>query len=297
MTLLREELCHGRRHTALGTRLLRFCRLLAHMLWVALTAVWLRPGRDRAERQRRGREWAARLLEILQVQVVIKGQPPEPGSPALLVANHISWLDIQALGVLDGARFVAKSEVRRWPLVGKIAERTGTFFIKRGCYRDAWRTKERVAEALRAGDSVAVFPEGTTTDGSSVQKFHPALLQAALDAHVCVYPVTLRYDTASLAGNATAAFIGDMTFASSLLRILREPFLVVELRIGPALSPHNRHRRDLAAQARQVIHDALVFSPPVPRVAPRKPAGAFRFPTAPGLGSGNWPPAQAPAAA
>ena len=297
MTLLREEVCDGQRRTSLGTRLLRFFRLLAHLLQVMLTAIWALPSWDRAERQRRAREWAARLLRVLNVQIVIKGQIPAPNEPALLVANHISWLDIQALGVLNGARFVAKSEVRGWPLVGRIAECTGTFFLKRGCVRDAWRTKERVATALRDGESVAVFPEGTTTDGSSVQRFYPAFLQAAVDADVPVYPVTLRYETANLAGNTAAAFIGETTFARSLLRILREPFLVVELRIAPSLSPRNQSRRGLAARARQVIHDTLVFSPPVPRVAPPQPASASQLPATPGLGSGDWPPAQAPAAA
>jgi len=294
VTRWREAPCDGERVTSLATRLWRFSRLLAHIVQVLCAARWVLPRLERVERQRRLQQWAARLLSILQVHVIVKGQLPDPGQPSLLVANHISWLDIQALGVLNGARFVAKSEVRGWPLVGKIAECSGTFFIKRGCYRDAWRAKQRVATALRQGNPVAVFPEATTTDGRSVQKFYPAFLQAAIDAGVPVHPVTLRYDTANLTGNAAAAFIGDMTFAQSLVRILREPFLVVEMRLGPALSPQRASRGELAARAQQIVHGALVFSPPVPRIAVDRAAGASRFPAAPGIGAGGWPSALSP---
>src|SRR6185295_17954098 len=129
---------------------------------------------------------------------------------------------------IAGTRFVAKSEVRGWPVVGTVAARTDTFFIVRGRYRDAARVKHEIAIALARGERVCVFPEGTTTDGSTVGRFYAALLQAAVDSGAAVQPVALRYVDAGGNRMDDAAFIGDMTFVASLRKILRHRRLTAE---------------------------------------------------------------------
>ncbi len=240
--------------TSAFQRCRRALTLLVHVLQVRISLAWARPG---CARQARARSWARRALDILNVQVVVGGSVPRSDEAALIVANHISWLDIHALGAVTGARFVAKSEVRGWPIVGSIAARDGTLFIRRGSCRDAWRTKNHVAAALRGGERVAVFPEGTTTNGRHPQPFRAALLQAAVDSATAVYPVSIRYQTLDGSGNAAAAFVGEMTFIASLRRVLREPVMAVEVHFGERIVARHRTRRELAALAQLAITKTL----------------------------------------
>src|SRR5262249_56452210 len=122
------------------------------------------------------------------MEVDWSGERTRTADPRRVVSNHVSCLDVYVLNAAQPVRFVAKSETRTWPFVGTIADRFGSFFIVRGSCRDAARVKTRVAEALRAGESVAVFPEATTTDGHRVKPFYGAMFQAALHAAVPVQP-------------------------------------------------------------------------------------------------------------
>src|SRR6185369_9804553 len=195
-------------------------------------------------------------------------------------------------------RFVAKSETRRWPVCGGIAAGFDTIFLERANVRDAARVKARVASALEAGQSVAVFPEGTTTDGRSLGRFYAALFEAAIEAGVPVQPIALRYPRADGAANPAAAFVDDMTFLDSLLLVAREPRLVARLTFAPAIDTSTRCRRRLAAEARRAIADALDlphvaaasehvarFPPESWRTRPRgdrsEPAGARKRPMPP----------------
>ncbi|HVN86210.1 MAG TPA: lysophospholipid acyltransferase family protein [Candidatus Binatia bacterium] len=284
--------------TPLRIQAWRLLRLVCHMLRVWLHATWPAANVPEAHRQRLIQQWSAQLLTILNVRLVYSGCIPRVGQPLLFVANHISWLDIQALGSVSGARFVAKQEVRDWPLVGKTAAHSGSFFLKRGSCRAAWRMKNRVAEALRGGDSVAVFPEGTTTDGSRVNAFYPALLQAAVDAGVAVCPVTLRYQSTNRTGSDAVAFLGEMTFAESLRRVLREPLVAVEVNFGAPISSRNRSRRELATLAQLAITQTLAYSSPdalLNAIRTAQPAANAR--RRPSIRDGALPTAQAPAAA
>jgi 1-acyl-sn-glycerol-3-phosphate acyltransferase len=249
-------------------RLIRVGRFV--LLFTHLAAVWLASaflgGRLQDERRREHllRRWSRRLLSALNVQVRVKGTPVPPGQPVLFVANHVSWLDIQALNSLDGARPVAKSEVRDWPIVGTVAARSGAFFIRRGSWRDAGRVKDAVAAALRSGGRASVFPEATTTDGTKLKFFYAAFLQAAIDAGALVQPVAIRYPGENGAPNPAPAFIGDLTFMGSLLRILREPKLQAEITFGDPISPAGKTRRQLAAKAQRLI--ALDLGIPLARM-------------------------------
>ncbi len=136
--------------------------------------------------------WARRMLEVLGIALQVRGQPPLRG-PMLLVANHISWLDILVLHAARHCRFVSKADVKRWPLIGALATGAGTLYIERESRRDAMRVVHHMAASLRSGDIVAVFPEGTTSDGMTLLPFHANLVQAAISAQAPVQPVALQF--------------------------------------------------------------------------------------------------------
>jgi 1-acyl-sn-glycerol-3-phosphate acyltransferase len=241
-------------------------RLLHGLLVIGgcwLSAAFLVSRSSAALRWQQARSCARALLRSLAVRVEVRGWKPDSGRECLIVGNHVSWLDTYVIhSVRPHARFVAKAEVRRWPLVGTMAEAFQTFFIRRGSCRDAARVKDALAAALGNGETVAVFPEGTTSDGSMLGRFYPALFQAAVDARADVQPVVIRYlDAGGRASNATA-FIGDMTLLESLGRILREPWIEAEIVFCTPIPSVGRTRRELAALAHASIARALGFDCP-----------------------------------
>jgi 1-acyl-sn-glycerol-3-phosphate acyltransferase len=242
---------------AVADSLFRLARLGVHLargLWIVQTRyARLAP----AEQDRALEGWSRRLLAILRVRVAADNAPAVIPDPCLLVSNHVSWLDIFAVYAVAPSLFVAKSDIRGWPLVGRLVARVGTLFIERGSRRHVRATNERVVAALAGGRLVSVCPEGTTTDGRAVKHFHAALLQPAIDAGATVLPVALRYRErdGGRTGEQTdaAAYVGDMSFVESIWRIAREPGLEVELRFTAAIDARGRHRRELAAMARELI--------------------------------------------
>jgi len=243
--------------TTRWTRALRFGRLalaLVRTYWRARRPA----GAVGGTRWRRTvEESSARMLDAVGVDVRVRGVRPLLAGPVLMVANHVSWIDIQALGTVGGARFVAKSEVRDWPIVGTMAARLGTVFLRRNHRRDAMRVKNLLAELLVTGERIVVFPEGTTTDGRQLGPFYAALLQAAVDAAIPVQPVAIRHVEPDGTTCAAAAFVDDMDFMTSLGRVLERPRITTELVFGPPIWAADKTRRELAARCRAFIADAL----------------------------------------
>jgi 1-acyl-sn-glycerol-3-phosphate acyltransferase len=189
------------------------------------------------------RAMARGILAVLGVRLVWRGPAPRPGS--LLVANHVSWLDVIALATILPARMVAKHDVRAWPGIGGAAVRAGTIFIDRTRPSALPGTVAEVAGALRAGHSVVLFPEGTTYCGPERGPFRSALFQAAIDAGAPVVPVSIGYDSTE------AAFVGDDTLGESIMRIARVPRLTMTLAAAPALRPDPGADRRALARAAQ----------------------------------------------
>jgi 1-acyl-sn-glycerol-3-phosphate acyltransferase len=203
------------------------------------------------------RHWHGKVCRALAVDVKTQG---EVQAGVLYICNHISWLDIPVLGSqLPGVRFLAKSEVRAWPLIGWLASRAGSLFIQRGLAQD---TVQQIATALAQGHSVLIFPEGTTTNGLSLRRFHPRLLQAAHEANAAIQPIALRYLDAHGAPNPRAAYIDDDSFNDTLQRIVQESSLHAELHFLPVIHPEAIPRSQLATLAHARISAALphVFS-------------------------------------
>jgi 1-acyl-sn-glycerol-3-phosphate acyltransferase len=230
------------------------------------------PRRSAAARRRLTRRWAHAMLRPLRLEVRARGHLPASDTPLLLVANHSSWLDIYALNTVSAARFVAKSEVGEWPLVGTIAARFGTFFLQRGSFRAAARMVGALTDALCDAHPVAVFPEGTTSAGDRVLPFYPAMFQAAVRSGAAVQPVAIRYRAADGTATRAAAYVGDMSIADSLRLLLREPRLTAELIFCAPLAPAGLTRKQLAAQAHAAIAAALAGDGAVRRSPLRRAA-------------------------
>jgi 1-acyl-sn-glycerol-3-phosphate acyltransferase len=230
-------------------------------------------------RQLAGRVWARGILRAVGVRLSVRGRPPH--RRALLVANHISWLDVVAVLAISPSQLLAKREVRDWPLVGPLAAAAGTIFVDRSRPRALPGTVAAVAARLRSGGVVVVFPEGTTwcgasrdtADGGMVGRFRPALFQAALDAGAPVVPLALRYRLAARARDSTAAaFLGDDSLWASLRRVLAVRGLSISATLAATLHPEaGADRRALARIAERAVHGG-----PVPVVAPIRsaPVGA-----------------------
>ena len=251
----------------------RATRLLLHLVYgFSIALVFPRLKQDL--RRRILQRWSCRLLYILNVEVVSSSiNMPRSG---IIVTNHISWLDVFVLNAITPMRFVAKSEVRQWPLFGWLCARAQTLFIERGRARDAARINKQLVRFLRAGESLAVFPEGTTTDGRSVGVFHASLLQPAIDAKVPIYPVAIRYQDAHGQPSNAAAYIDDVSFIASLWNIMSCKSLHVRLVATPLIDTADSDRRSVAHKARQQIHAALLHmsvSPYPPCDIPRAVAG------------------------
>ncbi len=236
---------------------MRFLRILgkgsllaAHLALGAAAAAWNRDGLD--ERFMRG--WCRVACAILGLRVRRIGRPA-PG-PALFVANHVSWLEIIALGSVTPLGFVSKDDVRRWPLIGTLAAAVGTIFLRRGSARAAARVVSTATMRLAEGRSVAVFPEGTSTTGETVLAFKSALFEAPARLGCDVQPVSVSYPRVP-GRPAVAPFVGLDALLPHLLRVLAEPGIVVELTYAPALSGHGRTREELAHAARAAVLDGL----------------------------------------
>jgi 1-acyl-sn-glycerol-3-phosphate acyltransferase len=254
------------------TRVIRCVRILAVVLRLYLIARIIAPRRSAAARSHLIQPCARRLLGAVGIDVRARGHIPAPGTPLLLVANHISWLDTYALNTVSAARFVAKSEVHGWPIVGTIAARFGTFFLERGRYRAAARTVAALADTLRAAQPVAAFPEGTTSYGECVRHFYPAMFQAAVLSGARVQPVAIRYRGADGAATEAAAYVGDMSLFESLRMLLRQQRLIADLVFCAPLDAAGRSRKDLAIEARAAIVTALGFTADAARPSPQRRA-------------------------
>lgn len=211
------------------------------------------PQMDDAARGQRVQAWSLQLLQVLGITLRVQGTPPAQG-PVLLVANHISWLDIAVIHAAGYCRFVSKSDVKHWPIVGTLATGAGTLFIERASRRDAMRVVHHMTERLRAGEVVAVFPEGTTGDGRRMLPFHANLLQAAISADVPVLPLALRFvDVHTRALHFAPSFVGDETLLGSLWRTLGATSLGAEVCFGVPQHAQGRDRRAWAQDLQSAV--------------------------------------------
>lgn len=238
-----------------------FVRVILHLLQGLLIAAVVFPWLGAASRDRHIKRWSGALLAILHINVEVQVQAgAAPVQRALIVANHVSWLDIFVINSQNPCRFVAKADIRSWPALGWLCAQGGTIFIARGKQREVRRVYEGLVTSIEAGERIAFFPEGTTAAQGAVLPFHPNLFEAAIEAKVPVQAYAIRYIDEQGALHRAADFIGEMTFVDSMLLIMKTRKMTAQLIMLPSIETAGAHRRELAQQTRTAIAQALSYT-------------------------------------
>ena len=234
----------------------RLCRVCLHLLTGLAACALVFPWAGQARRNGITRRWSRKLLGICGVSVE-QGGAVQALEHAMFVSNHVSWLDIFVINALHPCHFVAKSEIRDWPVLGWLADKGGTVFIARGNRRELRHIFKGMVASLQAGQRVAFFPEGTTASPGQVLPFHANLFEAAVDARVPVQPIALRYLDAAGAPHGAIDFSGEMSFARNMMQVLAGPPVRAVLTCLAPLEAAGAHRRELALASHDAIAAAL----------------------------------------
>jgi 1-acyl-sn-glycerol-3-phosphate acyltransferase len=235
-------------------------RILLHVISGVCTLLFIFPFVSQTQKDRHIQQWSKQLLKIFHIQLRVVGANKLVSTPYLLASNHISWLDIHVINAFKPVRFVAKSEVRAWPVFGWMAVQLGTVFIRRDSARHARQVVDQMAAVLKA-ESVCIFPEGTSTAGESVLPFKPNLFESAILAKVPVTPVAIAYRSRSTGLRSDApAFIGKMGLLESMSNVISNRDIEAHLSL---LEPYlisnaaNPDRKELAVYCQESIAKTL----------------------------------------
>lgn len=221
-----------------------------HTLVGLLIALVVLPIANKTWHAKLVRWWCKHLLGAFNIKVVRTGFVPDP-KPAphntMFVGNHVSWSDIHALNCTVPLRFIAKSDIRHWPIFGYLAVKNNTLFIDRSNKRDAKRTIDAAVESLHQGDNLCFFPEGTTTDGTKIKPFKTSLIQAAIEAKATIWPVAIFYPNEQGIANTKAAYADETSLPESMQNILAQQQPVIELHFLKPISPQEALQFDRRA--------------------------------------------------
>lgn len=233
----------------------RLVHTIAYLVWAAWLVRLTFGGLSSEAKARKIQQWSHGVLTRMGVSLQVHGQF-RPGAK-LIVANHVSWMDILAINATHPARFVSKAEVAQWPVVGGMVVGAGTILLERAKRRDAMRVMGLLTQTMKDGGTAAAFPEGTTGNGHEVLPFHGNLLQAAIDADVPVQPVAMRYADPAHTISPSAAYVGDTSLAQSLWWVAGAQGLTVHLTVLSPQRVSHADRRALAHALRTEIVEAL----------------------------------------
>mgnify|MGYP001788478977 CR=1 FL=1 len=243
---------------------IRWVRLFTHVGvgMVAVGAIY-----PRVSAQRRAiitGWWARKLLRILNILLSIHGaRPLEDARNLIVAANHISWVDIFVINATHPSRFIAKAEIRDWPIAGWLSDKAGTIFIRRTRRSDTAKINETMHSALAEGATIGFFPEGTTTSGDKLLKFHTSLFEPAVANTATIAPAAIRYRASDGEPSAAVAFIGELSFAESIAMIISEKSMIAEITFAPQIGAAGLSRRELALSSEEAI--AKILNVPLPR--------------------------------
>ena len=246
------------------TRSYRISRIVIHtFIGLAIAAIVL-PMLNKPHKLAIIKWWCGGLLRAFHIKISTFGTlPPANTQGVMFVANHVSWSDIHALNSLIALRFIAKSDIKSWPIFGYLVTKANTLFIDRNKRQEAGRIVQISAESLIAGDNLCFFPEGTTSDGSGIEgkqvlPFKSSVLQAAIDANTRIWPIALRYVNADGSINTQMAYAGDTNLIDSMSQIINQKNALIELHFLAPIQATDYDRRGLTAAAYQAISTKLV---------------------------------------
>ena len=234
----------------------RKARIFAHLLHGMWTVATRFPNATPPVRMELNRTWSIEMLRRCGMKLVVHNDQARLDSGALVVGNHVSWIDIYVVNAWRPTPFVSKSEVRSWPVVGWLAQQLDTIFLQREKRSDAKRIMHELAQRLVRGELMCVFPEGTTSLGRDLLPFHSNLFQAAVSAACPVQPICLMYEDANGRQSEAPAYIDDLTLAFTLNAMLRDTPLTAHLYVCDAIAP-GADRRVLARQAQAAVEGGL----------------------------------------
>ena len=251
-------------HNAIDTpkiiRVWIWTQIWVHVICGVCTLSFIFPFLDYRNKDQKIQDWSKRLLKIFNIKLVVHGADLLESVPHLIASNHISWLDIHVINAFMPIRFVAKSEVRGWPIFGWMAMQLGTVFIQRGSTRHARQVVGQMAEVLKT-ESICIFPEGTSTTGVTVLPFKPNLFESAIAANVPAFPLAISYlSKASGLRSESTAFIGDMGLLESMSNIIKNRSLIAQIIIlspCPTSQGSNLDRKQVAVYCQESIAKTL----------------------------------------
>lgn len=239
-------------------RSFRICRVAIHILYGLSVSATVLSYLEHQKKHLIIKLWSEKLLHILNVKLTVEGSPPSQRlSNTMFVSNHISWLDIYALNSVHPVRFIAKSEVARWPILGWLAKQANTIFIERARKKDAQRITIEATESLKNGDCLCYFPEGTTTNGTELLPFKSSLIQAAINTHGDVWPLAIYYPNQDGSPNTRMAFAGETTFIESIWQIISLQESEVKLYFLQRIQSRGYERRELTQCIKMLIAEHL----------------------------------------
>ena len=215
----------------------------------------------KTKRDRLKIHWLKVFSSIMKLSVIREGELPKDG--ALLISNHISWLDIIVIGQYLPVYFVAKSDISSWPIIGYLSRQGGTIFIRRGNKKSIKETAEKMIWVLIQNSNIVAFPEGTTTPGNEVLSFHASLFQPALLTKSVIQPVVIQYEGAA---KHQAPFIGEDDFVRHLIKMLCLDKVEVRLSFLPVIKSLGKDRHTVCAEAREKIYEKISESSPVNKI-------------------------------
>jgi 1-acyl-sn-glycerol-3-phosphate acyltransferase len=239
----------------LATRIYRISRILIHTTTGLALATFVLPFTNKPTTLSLIKWWCSGLLRAFNIKVTVYGNLPARNTQGIMfIANHISWADIHALNSLIPLRFIAKSDIKGWPVFGYLVAKTNTLFIDRGKRQQAGHIVEITSASLIAGDNLCLFPEGTTTEGALVLPFKSSVLQAAISANAQVWPIAIRYVKQDGSLNTEMAYTGETTLMESMQQVLMQKNPAVDLHFLTPIHTSGQNRRDLA----RATYDAIV---------------------------------------
>lgn len=244
--------------TNLITLIYRIFRLFTHVVvgLVIVASIWSLS--NRKTKMKLTKWWSGSLLNHFGVQVVIYGERPNENlSNTMFLINHVSWLDIYALNSIIPLQFIAKSDINNWPILGYLVRKSGTIFINRNNRKDTSRIVDTTTEVLKAGGNVGFFPEGTTTDGTVLERFKSSIVQAAINAKSTIYPVAIRYPLPDGGINTAIAYAGDISMSEAMMNALKQKKTIAELHFLAPINLPTANRQKLTQVAFEEIANTL----------------------------------------
>jgi 1-acyl-sn-glycerol-3-phosphate acyltransferase len=236
----------------------RFFRLFIHIIVGLLIVASIWSLSKKATKKKLIKWWSRILLKCFGVHVILHGKrPAENLANTLFLTNHVSWLDIYALNSITPLQFIAKSDINNWPILGYLVRKSGTIFINRNSRKDTSRIVDTTTQILVGGGNVGFFPEGTTTDGTTIERFKSSIVQAAINAKSTIYPVAIRYPLPNGGINTAIAYAGETSMGEAMMNALKQKNTIVELHFLAPINLPTANRQTLTQLAFEEISRTL----------------------------------------